>query len=93
MGSMGTMSQTNASKPARAIVRFTNTHCLVLCPIGHLVTARKLDWSWAGSQFETDIAAIQHNGGETAFDRLARSCDGAGHALDPVRDQLAAEGK
>ena len=62
----------------RAIVRFNDAWVSVLCPIGHLITSRALDTSFAGSHFEAEIgahAAHQPN----MFDRMAAACDGAGH--------------
>jgi hypothetical protein len=69
--------------PVRAIIR-DNTqygYIVVLCPIGHLIEAHKIDRSYAGSMFEAELA--WHSTGPNAppdrFDRLAAKCQGAGH--------------
>jgi hypothetical protein len=51
---------------------------VVLCPLGHLITARKNDSSFAGSMFEAELGAHQA-GQETSLDRRAAACQGAGH--------------
>lgn len=62
----------------RAIIRFTKTHCEVLCSKGHLLEARKLDKTWGGSMFEAEVAEHQE-GTYNRFDRAARRCLGCGH--------------
>lgn len=60
----------------RAIIRHSKNHISVLCHIGHLLEAHKLDQSFGGSSFEAELA-YRHDGDR--FDRLARQCCGAGH--------------
>ncbi len=59
------------------MIRFTKTHCLVLCPLGHLISVFDLK-DWAGSLMESEVVEYQH-GTENRLSRLMRSCDGFGH--------------
>lgn len=60
-----------------AVIRFTKTHVLVLCPLGHLVESYKLDTNFGGSWIEAELGG-RHPGDR--FDRLAAKCQGHGHA-------------
>lgn len=60
------------------ILRFNGDYVIVLCPIGHLIEAHKLDAHFGGSSLEADIATFQ-SGQTTRWHRLAAKCDGAGH--------------
>jgi hypothetical protein len=60
------------------IVRINKTHVVVLCPIGHLIEAHKLDSNFGGSALEAELGAYQ-TGHETRWHRLAAKCDGHGH--------------
>ncbi len=60
----------------KAIIRYGKTHISILCPIGHLIEAHKLDNSFGGSAFEAELA---HRRPGDRFDRLAAKCKGAGH--------------
>ena len=68
----------------RAVIRYNRDYVSVLCPIGHVLETRKLDATLAGSAFAAELTSY-HHGRETRFDRLAASCDGAGHPGVPVR--------
>jgi len=63
---------------ARAIIRHNKKYgyISVLCPIGHLLEAHKLDRNFGGSMFEAELA-FRCEGDR--FDRLANCCNGAGH--------------
>ena len=65
----------------RAIVRVTKGHLVVLCPIGHLIFASKLDRNFGGSKLASDWAAhcYPHEPEDHPWDRQAALCDGAGH--------------
>lgn len=63
----------------RAVIRHNAKHgyIIVLCPLGHLIEAHKLDRSFGGSMFECELGS-RHDGDR--FDRLAAKCQGAGHS-------------
>ena len=61
----------------KAQIRFTKTHCTVLCELGHLIDYHLLDETWGGSSFEADVSF--HSEGDR-FERLAENCQGYGHA-------------
>lgn len=64
------------SPKRRAVIRYTKTHVLVLCPLGHLLESHKLDSSFAGSMLEAELSS-RHEGDR--FDRMAELCTGHGH--------------
>lgn len=62
----------------QAIIRYTKTHVVVLCPLGHLLDHHALNSSMAGSTFEAELA-FRHEGDR--FERMAENCDGHGHGV------------
>jgi len=60
----------------KAIIRFTKTHVLVLCELGHLIEASPLGKDFAGSNFEAEVTFHCEN---DRFERLAKNCKGYGH--------------
>jgi hypothetical protein len=71
----------NQPPTPRAVVRVTGNYLVVLCPIGHLIFATKLDRNFAGSKTECDWGAHchPHDPASHPWDRQAALCDGAGH--------------
>jgi len=61
-----------------AIIRYTKTHILVLCPLGHLLEAHKIDRDFGGSWIEAELG-FRHEGDR--LDRLAAKCKGYGHGV------------
>ncbi len=59
-------------------IRFNKNYVSVLCGIGHLIEAHKLDRNFAGSNLEAELGQFAA-GHETRWHRLARTCKGAGH--------------
>ena len=69
----------SVKKIRRAQVRWTKTHVLILCDLGHLIESHKVDRNFGGSAFEAELS-FRHEGDR--FDRLARKCQGFGHKKD-----------
>jgi hypothetical protein len=59
------------------MLRFTKTHLLVLCPLGHLVESFDLR-EWAGSAMESEVSCYQ-NGEHNRIARMIENCHGYGH--------------
>ena len=60
------------------MIRFTKTHCLILCELGHLVEIFDLK-DWAGSLIESEVSAYQA-GEHNRITRRTAQCNGYGHA-------------
>jgi len=61
-----------------AIIRYTKTHILVLCSLGHLLEAHKSDRDFGGSWIEAELG-FRYEGDR--LDRLAANCKGYGHGV------------
>lgn len=64
-----------------AVIRVSKDgkYAVVLCPVGHLIEAHKLDSGFGGSMFAAEWGARPYRSVPDRFDRLAAKCDGAGH--------------
>ena len=62
---------------ARALINHYPKWISVLCPRGHVLTARNIDRSYAGSSFAASLGAHAARL-PNVFDRLAAKCSGHG---------------
>ena len=77
------MPATNTARTAPIIIRYKDfgrdgKYVTVLCGMGHLITAKRLDNSFGGSQLEADLGDAAA-GLETHWHRLSAKCCGTGH--------------
>ena len=64
-------------------VIYTKTHCIALCPLGHMIAAESLK-TFQNTRFYDQVLENQ-SGNRTKLDALAEQCDGFGHNSEYIK--------